>query len=238
MLLNNKRLVVLKIGGSFLLKDTGAPDVTEIKEMAETVRELVKNNFKVIVVVGGGITARNYINAATQLNTSKGVLDHLGILVSRVNARVFVEALGDEDLVFSEPAESLQEVRTALQHKPVVILGGLQPGQSTTAVAALCAEYCRAEKVVYGTDVDAVYTADPRKDKNAKKLEQVSYEKLREITQTSDNILPGQYRIMDGVALTILERSNIPAQILLGNKVNMLKAILEGEKLGTMITLE
>eukprot|EP01123_Difflugia_compressa_P004361 TRINITY_DN1575_c0_g1_i1.p1 TRINITY_DN1575_c0_g1~~TRINITY_DN1575_c0_g1_i1.p1 ORF type:complete len:239 (-),score=38.99 TRINITY_DN1575_c0_g1_i1:147-767(-) len=203
--------------------------------MANTVHELIKNNYKVIVVVGGGITARNYISAATQVNSSKGVLDHLGILVSRLNARVFIEALHNDELVYSEPPENLQQVRAAIQIKPIVVLGGLQPGQSTTAVAALCAEYCQANKVVYGTDVDAVYTADPRKDKSAKPLQRITYSKLRELTQNSDNILPGQYRIMDGVALTILERSKIEAQILMGSKDNMLRAVLKGERVGTLI---
>lgn len=92
-----------------------------------------------------------------------------------MNARVFIEALRDEETVLCEPAENLQQVRTGIQNKKVVVLGGLQPGtfdywrglsglgQSTTAVAALCAEYCSAKMVVYGTDVDGVYTADPNK---------------------------------------------------------------------------
>lgn len=127
-----------------------------------------------MVVVGGGLTARHYIEAANALGSSKGVMDHLGmnlttrysfsgILVSRLNARVFIEALRDEENVLAEPAENLQQVRSGIQHKKVVVLGGLQPGQSTTAVAALCAEYCSAKMVVYGTDVDGVYTADPNK---------------------------------------------------------------------------
>jgi len=228
-------LVVLKIGGSFLLRDSG-PDLTEVREMAETARELVLiHKFRVIIVVGGGIIARNYISAATQLNASKGVLDHLGIEVSRLNARVFIEALGNEEIVYSEPALTLQEVRSALQIRPIVVLGGLQPGQSTTAVSALCAEYCSAANVIYGTDVDGVYTADPRKDKSAFKLSEVSYDRLREITLTSDNILPGQYKIMDGVALTILERSKIPAQILKGTKDNIISALVKNAVVGTLI---
>lgn len=152
-----------------------------------------------VVVVGGGISARNYIDAAGALNASKGLQDHLGVLVSRLNARVFVEALREADVdAWREPPESLQGVAVALSVKRVVVLGGLQPGQSTTAVAALCAEYCRATRVIYSTNVDGVYTADPSKDDTAKKLVKVSYAKLRELTCSGDNTLPGQYRIMVG----------------------------------------
>eukprot|EP01126_Amoeba_proteus_P061650 TRINITY_DN829_c0_g1_i5.p1 TRINITY_DN829_c0_g1~~TRINITY_DN829_c0_g1_i5.p1 ORF type:complete len:132 (-),score=17.50 TRINITY_DN829_c0_g1_i5:26-421(-) len=120
-------ILVLKIGGSFLLTQSG-PDVGLLREMAETVHVLREHGYKVVVVVGGGITARHYIEAAGALGASKGVLDHLGILVSRINARVFIEALNDEVNVHTEPAETLQAVRHGIQTRGIVVLGGLQPG--------------------------------------------------------------------------------------------------------------
>jgi uridylate kinase len=65
---------VLKIGGSFLLKDD-KPDVTSLREMAEVVRDILASSAarKVIVVVGGGVSARNYIGAADALGANKGV---------------------------------------------------------------------------------------------------------------------------------------------------------------------
>ena len=163
---------------------------------------------------------------------SNGVKDFFGILVSRLNARLFIEALSD-DLVYSEPAESLQSVRTSLQTKNVVVLGGLQPGQSITAVAALCAEYVKASKIIFSTDVDGVFTADPRKDPEAKLLPQATYDELDALT-SGPNTLPGEYRLIDGVALTILRRSKIYAQILKGSEQNILKAAA-GEPVGTLI---
>mmetsp|Transcript_26728 Transcript_26728/g.64981 ORF Transcript_26728/g.64981 Transcript_26728/m.64981 type:complete len:207 (+) Transcript_26728:337-957(+) len=202
--------------------------------MASTVKKIIASNYRVVVVVGGGISARQYITAAKALDATPGMCDYLGILVSRLNARVFIEALRDDSLVLSEPPESLQAVRAGLQLKKVVVVGGLQPGQSTTAVAALCAEYCKAERVIYATDVDGVYDSDPRTNKDAKKLDVVSYEKLRELTQTKGNVNPGQYRIMDGVALTILERSALPAVILQGTEAVVLQAVA-GTTVGTKV---
>lgn len=113
----------------------------------------------------------------------------------------------------------------ALVSARVVVAGGLQPGQSTTAVAALCAEYVRAPRVLYCTNVDGVYTADPSKDPNARKLNKVSYGKLRDLCCGTDNVLPGQYRIMDNVALTILERSKIEAAVMAGDRAAILDAV-------------
>jgi len=210
----------------------GKANVKDFIDMATTIKKFVNNGHKIIVVVGGGTTARHYIAAANELGANNGVKDYMGILVSRLNARLFIEAMGSE-YSYSDPPESLQELRKALQVKPVVVVGGLQPGQSTTAVSALCAEYLNATQVYFCTDVDGVYTADPRLDKNAKKLDQVSYRDLEKLTGT-ENAAPGQYRLMDGVALTILERSKIPALIFKGT-TDALERAVAGEKLGTQV---
>jgi len=154
------KTIVLKLGGSFLLAD-GQPNLASLKEMAEAVRSIVSAGNRVVTIVGGGIPARQYISAADALGASNGVKDYLGILVSRLNARLFIEALGS--LGYPNPPENLQELRVAVLSNKVVVMGGLQPGQSTTAVAALCAEYIRADIVLYCTNIPHVYTDDPRK---------------------------------------------------------------------------
>lgn len=161
----------------------GKAHVRDFQDMAKTIRSQAESGRKLVVVVGGGQTARSYISAAEQLGANNGMKDQFGILVSRLNARLFIEALGT-DVAFADPPESLPALRSALQTSPVVVLGGLQPGQSTTAVSALCAEFTSAERVVFCTDVDGVYSADPRKDPNAKKLDQVSYRELEALTGT------------------------------------------------------
>eukprot|EP01091_Cochliopodium_minus_P000428 TRINITY_DN10406_c0_g1_i1.p1 TRINITY_DN10406_c0_g1~~TRINITY_DN10406_c0_g1_i1.p1 ORF type:complete len:238 (-),score=76.66 TRINITY_DN10406_c0_g1_i1:40-753(-) len=229
-----KNTIVLKLGGSFLLS-SGSPNLESINEMANTCKSIINNGSKLIVVVGGGVPARNYIQAATALGSSNGVKDYFGILVSRLNARLFIEALGDE-ITHTDPAESLQQVRSSLQTKPIVVLGGLQPGQSTTAVAALCAEYVKADKIIFSTDVDGVFDSNPKTNKDAKLLNRINYDGLRRLTGT-ENSGPGQYQLMDGVCLTILERSKIPSVILKGTGQNILDAI-EGKDVGTLIVEE
>ncbi len=122
--------------------------------MATLVKHYARQGNRFVVVVGGGQTARSYITAAEALGANNGIKDYFGILVSRLNARLFIEALNDPELAHADPPESLQELRRSLQLKPIVTIGGLQPGQSTTAVSALCAEYVNAKRVVFCTDVD------------------------------------------------------------------------------------
>lgn len=225
--------VVIKLGGSFLLGD-GKPATEAIDEMATIIKRVVELGRKVIVVVGGGVPARNYIAAADALGASLGVKDMLGICVSRLNARLFVEALRNVERVDTEPAESLVAVRRSIQTHSVVVCGGLQPGQSTTAVAALCAEYCSASSVIYSTDVDGVYSEDPKKNADAKKLDKVTYRELDKFC-CGENTVPGQYRLMDLVALTILERSKIPATILKGSQKNIERYLAGESGIGTII---
>jgi len=225
------KTVVLKLGGSFLLAN-GSANLESLLEMASTCKHILQKGSNLVVVVGGGVPARNYIQAASALGASNGVKDHFGILVSRLNARLFIEALGD-NLAVSQPAESLEQVRSFLQRKPVVVLGGLQAGQSTTAVAALCAEYVKADKVIFSTDVDGVYDANPKVVKEAKLLKKVNYDDLRKLTGL-ENSNPGQYQLMDGVCITILERSKIPAVIIKGTGEQILAAY-EGKDIGTTI---
>lgn len=224
-----KQVGVLKLGGSFLIKD-GKPDIDRMYEMTCIVYNLALR-YRLIIVIGGGTTARNYINAASKLDASKGVCDQMGILVSRLNARLMIEALGEDCCPY--PPENLEDVRNMISLYPYVVLGGLTPGQSTTAVAALCGEYCKAEQIVFATDVRGVYDKDPRKYKDAKPLQKVSYEELKQFI-SKGNTDPGQYRIMDGMGLTILERSNIKARIVNDEVENILKAF-DGGDFGTLI---
>lgn len=58
-------------------------------------------------------------------------------------------------------------------------------------MAALAAEFIGAQQVIFGTDVDGVYSDDPRKNPAAKKIDRITYEELRVLSTQDDNILPG-----------------------------------------------
>ncbi len=195
---------------------------------------------RLVLVAGGGITARRYIQAGGKFVADQSSLDEIGIAISRLNATVLKAALGK--FAFGSVPENLNEVTDALtighnrfQHR-IITCGGFYPGQSTNAVAALIAEKSHAVQLINATDVDAVYDRDPRRFKQAKKLGSVSVEKLADILRRG-SVQAGAYDLMDPIALKIIARSNIPTSIVKCDS-KILESALDGKRvLGTTITV-
>jgi len=219
---------VVKLGGFAFPGREGKPLV---EEYVKVLKELVVENH-LVVVTGGGAIARTYIKAARDMGVSESLCDQIGILVSRLNARLLVDGLGE--YAFPEIPVNVGELRHYFALGKIVVIGGLTPAHSTNAVAAIAAETVGAELFVNATDVDGVYTSDPEKDKMAKKLEQVSVKQLTEILSMT-GVTAGAYDLMDPLALRIIARSNLPTIILDGrNPMNVVKA-LRNEKIGTRV---
>jgi len=220
--------VVLKLGGFAFPGNEEEPLVVEYVRI---LKEMFGEN-RLVVVAGGGVNARTYIQAARHMNVSESLCDQIGIQVSRLNARLLVDGLGE--CAFPEIPVNIDELRHYFGSGKIVAMGGLTPGHSTNAVAAIAAETVGAELFVNATDVDGVYTSDPEKDKMAKKLEQVSVKELTDILSTT-KMTAGAYDLMDPLALRIIERSKLQTIILDGRKpINVLKAF-RNEKIGTRI---
>jgi len=221
--------VAIKIGGYAF---PSRLDLRRISAYAEMLRKLRDEGHRLIVVTGGGEEARKYIDAARKLGGSEGVCDLIGIEVSRLNARLMISRLGGD--AYPEPPTSVKELRKAFETGKIVILGGLQPGQSTNAVAALCAEAIDADLFINATDVDGVYTADPDEDPNAEKLDEISADELlRKVL--SKELWAGRYDLFDPIAIKIVMRSKILTRIIDGRKVENIERAIKGEKLGTLI---
>ncbi len=224
--------IVVKIGGHLLARDR--LNAQYVRELVRVLKECFSRRRPLIVVVGGGSTARDYIGVARNLGLSEGVCDHLGIAVSRVNALLLSSAFWNS-VPPPVPDTLVEGVRQALE-LGITFMGGLQPGQSTTTVAALMAEAIHAELLVIATDVDGVYTSDPKVDPSARLLEEVSTSQLREMFKSVGPA--GGYKLLDPYTLDILERSKIRTVILNGLQPrNILKAI-EGEKIGTVVKVK
>lgn len=218
---------VIKLGGFAFSGDRPL-----VGEYVKLLRDLVGEHH-LVVVTGGGPIARTYINAARNMEVPESLCDQLGILVSRLNARLLVDGLGE--YAFPEIPVNIDELKHYVVSGKIVAMGGLQPGQSTNAVAAIAAETISAELFVNATDVEGVYTADPRKDSKAAKLDEVTVSRLTEILSKAD-ISAGAYDLMDPLALRIIQRSKIPTVILDGRNPHNLVKALRYEKVGTKIT--
>ncbi|MGI0078004.1 MAG: UMP kinase [Nitrososphaerales archaeon] len=230
---STREIYVVKLSGSLFFSSQFE---NVVKILIGTVR---KNKSMVLVLIaGGGPTARRYIQAGKKFDADESSLDEIGIAISRLNAGVLKEALGNS--AFSSVPENLSEIVDALEigagrrDQLIIVCGGLYPGQSTNAVAALIAEKARAVQLINATDVDGVYNKDPRKFSRAKKLRSVSIKKLAEML-TEESVQAGDYDLMDPVALKIIARSKIPTQILKCDP-KILEAALAGKLHGTKIT--
>ncbi len=223
-----KKRIVIKLSGSIF----GLDDSKTLKEYAEFFVSISKI-CQPIIVAGGGKIARHYITHARSSGVDESTLDELGIEVSRLNARLLIYAMHDRG--YPHPPTNLKEVTHAADSGLIVICGGLHPGQSTNATAALIAEKVRAYIFLNATDVDGVYDSDPNKNKNAKKFKRIELKKLRNMLVHQETIA-GSYDLMDIVALKVIERSKIRTRILKADIKTLEKAI-KGCAEGTEIIL-
>lgn len=222
---------VLKIGGSLLYDEAGNILTDRIKRYAGVVKNTVKEGHQLIIVVGGGKPARAFINAARELGASEAQCDWFGIKLARHNAELFIAALGD--VAYPKVVESLDELETSSCIGRVVLMGGLVPGQSTNAAAALAAELVRADRLLNATNVDGVYDRDPKKS-GAKKLDTLSVDQLRTILAGS-GARAGEYELFDSVAIRVVERSKIETVIFDGTDPDNLLRLFKGKKVGSTI---
>lgn len=217
-------MIVVSIGGSVLFSDIKA------EKIAEYGRVFDEHSEKVAVVVGGGELARKYIDALRNLGGSEALCDYLGIEVTRINALLLAQAIKKAPKVIPK---DFREVEVLLKNYDAVVMGGTFPGHTTDATAALLAEYVNAEKLMIATNVEGVYSEDPKLNPEAEFFERLSPEKLVEIVYKS-RISAGSKSVVDLLAAKVIERSRIPTLIFKGTVENLRKA-LRGEKVGTEI---
>ncbi len=222
---------VLKIGGSLLYDKDGNILVEKVRNYAAAIKSLVKDGHSLVIVVGGGIPARVFISAARDLGASEAQCDWLGIKLARNNAELLCAGLGD--IAYPKIVETLDELEVAVKIGKVVLMGGLIPGQSTNAVAALAAETVAAETLFNATNVDGVYDRDP-KESGAKRFDTITIVELKKVL-SGGGTKAGEYKLFDPIAIKVVERSKIPTVIFDGGNPDNLTRVFRGENIGTRI---
>jgi len=222
--------MVLKLGGFAF---PSPPRADTVKAYADLISKLRSHGHSLVVVTGGGSSARVFMEAARACGASQVVCDQIGIHATRLNARLLRAALREE--AYPGIPESIEDLERAFSSWKIVTMGGLQPGHSTNAVAAIAAETIGADMLINITDVLGVHTRDPKKDDQAKKLDEISIRGLSQIL-AEEKFNAGEYKLMDPVALMIIERSRIPTWIVPGDDPNNVLAVLAEKKIGTRIT--
>ncbi|MBY9017044.1 MAG: UMP kinase [Candidatus Lokiarchaeota archaeon] len=230
--------IVIKFGGSLLFSEGGTINYEKITEFCDLIKNN-KNYDSIVIVCGGGTIARQYIKAIREFTDNEVLCDMIGIDISRINSRLMVANM--KEFAYPKVPKSFEELAVALNSHKVVVMGGLQPGQSTTSVAIQVAEFLKAVRLVILTDVDGIYDKDPKVFDDAKLLRELNYDSLQKmILEMSEDTqaAAGEYRIFDAVSLQILKRSNVFVSVISGSKLDQFKKLWNNEKvnIGTTIT--
>ncbi len=221
--------IVLRIGGSVV----ASPVNTELmSKYTDVVRKLKEQNHEVAVVVGGGSLAREFISLAKDLGLNMQAQDEIAISVSRLFAQLFLTTLGN--LACSKVSLTLDDAAECLSDGKIVVMGGLKPGITTDAVAALVAERVDGELLVKGTDQDGIYSRDPREYSDAVKLDRLSFDDLQGVFSESRH-KAGMHQVVDPEAVKVLKQKRIKLIVVNGFKPENILAAVQGEKVGTVV---
>lgn len=230
--LNKNEPLVVSLGGSLIVPD-GGPDIHFLKAFREYIKELARNGRKVIVVCGGGKTARHYINAAshvTELDPED--LDWLGIHATRLNGHLLRTIFRS----IAHPNVIKNPMRTPKQWKEkVLIAAGWKPGWSTDYVACRIAGLLGITHIVNASNIEHVFTADPRKHSDARPIKEMSWKAYRKMV--GDKWDPGLSAPFDPIASKYCEKHGIAVAIVDGKNLTNLEKLVDGKDFkGTLLS--
>ncbi len=222
--------LVVRVGGSVVASPFN-PEL--IGEFVGLLVNLKRRGHVVAAVVGGGSLSRELIKVAEELGLSEPEQDEVAILVSRLLAQLFVLKLGKAGA--GVVLTTVEAAARLVGKGKVVVMGGLKPGMTTDAVAALLANRMKADLLVKATDQDGVFSRDPRRFSDARLLDSLCFEDLGRLFE-ADRHRAGIHQVLDPEAVRLLMRSRIRTVVVNGSKPeNVLRAV-KGEKVGTLIS--
>lgn len=228
--------ILLKLSGESLSGDGnhGISDLV-LGEYAKQVAEVAALGCEVAVVIGGGNIFRGISGTESGYDRVKG--DQMGMLATVINSLALESAInkaGGKAKVFTsirmEPVGEFynrDRVTDAMKNGTVCILSGGtgNPFFTTDTAAALRAVETGAEVLLKGTRVDGVYNADPEKDPDARKFDNISFEE----------VIERRLKVMDSTAFTMCRENNMPVVVFNMNKSGNLFKVVKGAEIGTLI---
>ena len=220
--------IVVAIGGSILIKDH---DSSRFKEYSKLLKELAQEH-EILVVVGGGNPAREYISVVRDLGAGEAPCDDIGIEVTRINAKLLLSALGDA--AYQRVPHNFQEALEFASSGKIIVMGGTEPAHSTDAVSTILAEYVNADKLINLTSVDGMYTKDPNKHDDAELIHEITASDLLDFLNDKD-MKAGTYEFFDTTAVQMIKRSKLDTVIANGFEPENLIKVINGENIGTKI---
>ena len=225
--------IVMSVGGSLIVPNQ--IDTTFLANLKTFVdKQTTSHGRRFIIIAGGGRTARNYQEAAGAVSELAAEdLDWMGIHATRLNGHLL-------RTIFRHTAHRVMitnpdEILDVPKDEKVVIAAGYRPGSSTDLRAVQIAEKIGATKVINLSNIDYVYTADPRTNPNATKIETISWTDFRALIPAEWD--PGLSSPFDPIAAKVAQRDNIEVAIINGTRLDEVVKYLEEESfVGTKIS--
>lgn len=222
-------LYVLSLGGSMIAPPSGI-DTKFLKAFTMMIHRRVEAGDRFVIVTGGGATARTYIDAGAKVaHIEPEDLDWLGIHATRMNAHLLRTILRDvaHPVVIKNPTIR-PKWHSGSTGKPVLIGAGWRPGRSTDHSATMLAKMLGAKTVVNISNIDYLYTADPKKDPNAQPVAKMDWKTYRKMV--GNKWSPGLNTPFDPVASRVAQQAGLEVILVGGGNMKNIEKIFKGEK--------
>ena len=229
--------VFLKLSGEALAAGRGfGIDAVFIHKIAEEIVAAHTLGCQVGIVVGGGNFFRGVAQQAIDMD--RVAADHMGMLSTVINAIALQDAIEKRGIFcrvmsaiemhqVTEPYIRRRAIRHFEKGRIVVFAAGTgNPFFSTDTAAALRAMEIKADILLKATSVDGIYSADPKKDPDAERFEQITY----------NEILRRNLGVMDTTAVSLCRDNNMPMMVFSMREQGNIVRVVSGEKIGSLVT--
>lgn len=230
--------ILLKLSGEALMGENQyGIDPKKLAEYAAEIKKVHEQGVEIAIVIGGGNIFRGVSGASAGMDRVQG--DYMGMLATVINGMALQGALEEIGLLTRlQTALKIEAVaepyikRRAVRHleKGRIVIFGAGTGNpyfTTDTAAVLRGVEINADVILKGTRVDGVYTADPEKDPNAVKYENITF----------SDVLKKGLNVMDSTAFTLSLENELPIVVFDMNKENNLLKVCQGENIGTTVNI-
>lgn len=228
--------VLLKLSGEALMGDQEfGLDTTTVDRIAAEIKAVHEDGVEIALVIGAGNIFRGV--ALSQSNIERTTADYMGMLATVLNALAMqsvLEGIGVSTRVLSaipmssvcEPYIRRRAIRHMEKNRVVIFAAGTgNPFFTTDTAAALRSVEMNCDALLKGTQVDGVYSADPKKDANATRYEQLTYQ----------NVLANDLKVMDTSAIALARENRVPILVFSIHNSGAFADVVRGQGTHTII---
>lgn len=214
--------IMISLGGSIIATEDGI-NADFLKGFSKVILSFPPPQ-KFAIITGGGFISKMYVNAASMFTESNYIKDEVGIAASRLNASMVSSMFN-----ITKIAVNLEEIKRWLSTDRVVVAGGILPGITTDAVAALAAEACEAGSIINISRSGGIY--ENGDDSSKKIAPMISHAELLKYALAKDERTARSNFIFDAIACRIAQRSAMTVHFV-GEDLGDIKNAIEGKPHG------